>query len=33
MAMPRRARSAALLVEQMRPSLRKRVKAVQRLSM
>ena len=33
MAMPRSARSAALLVKQMRPSLRKRVKAVQRFSM
>jgi len=33
MAMPRSARSAALLVKQMRPSLRKRVKAAQRFSM
>ena len=32
-AMPRNARSAALLVRQMRPSSRKRVKAAQRLSM
>ena len=33
MAMPRSARSAALLVKQIRPSLRKPVKAAQRLSM
>jgi hypothetical protein len=32
-AMPRSARSAALLVRQMRPSSRKRVKVSQRLSM
>ena len=32
-AIPRNARSAALLVRQMRPSSRKRVKAVQRFSM
>jgi hypothetical protein len=32
-ARPRSARSAALLVKQMRPSLRKRVKEAQRLSM
>jgi hypothetical protein len=32
-AMPRKARSAALLLRQMRPSSRKRVKAGQRVSM
>ena len=32
-AMPRRARSAALLVRQTRPSVRKRLKLSQRLSM
>jgi hypothetical protein len=31
--MPRKARSAALLLRQMRPSSRKRVKAGQRVSM